>query len=131
MADDKRDRAKPGHARRDAASVLDTIFKPFISGPPPAASKADGMMIEMLRMIEMLKKKLATSEKECARLRKEIEALTKREHAPDARSGAIPDGLWRDLMLCLHPDRSVTDKVLARTFNEMRQRESVLRSRSG
>jgi hypothetical protein len=47
-----------------------------------------------------------------------------------ARSGAILDRLWADIMLCLHTDRSVSDKVLARTFDEMRKREKVLRAKA-
>jgi hypothetical protein len=56
-------------------------------------------------------------------------SLEERERTVSERTGAIPVKLWRDLMLCLHPDgrKSTSDKVLARTFDEMRQRESVLR----
>jgi hypothetical protein len=60
----------------------------------------------------------------------EVERLVKeQDRLAKARSGAIPDRLWRDLMLCLHPDRSVSDAVLAGAFDEMRKREGVLRGR--
>ena len=56
--------------------------------------------------------------------------LSDERDAARRRSGAIPDRLWRDLMLCLHPDRSASAAVLARTFDEMRKRESGFGNRA-
>jgi hypothetical protein len=47
--------------------------------------------------------------------------IRERGRQANARSGAIPDKLWADPMLCLHSDRSASDAVLARTFDEMRR----------
>jgi hypothetical protein len=67
--------------------------------------------------------------KKQAELNAEWRSIKERERTVGERTGAIPAALWRDLLLCLHPDRSASDKVLARTFDEMRKREGVLRAR--
>lgn len=67
--------------------------------------------------------------KKQAELNLQRRALEERERTVGARTGAIPNKLWRDLMLCLHPDRSASNVVLGRAFDEMRKRESVLRQK--
>ena len=64
--------------------------------------------------------------KKQAELNAQWRSLEERERGVDARTGIIPEPLWRDLMLALHPDNAASDKVRARAFDGLRQRQHVL-----
>lgn len=70
--------------------------------------------------------RIAALLQEVAKLQQENAALRSQR----GRSGKISDNLWRDLMLCLHPDGKPSEATRKRAFIGILELEQMLRTKT-